>query len=281
MLDEETLDRIEIRTGIHPQELTELVRADYGPDRIVWLVRGAPNVAALVKAAQMRMNSVTTQSDSPVLRRDGYIGGRLRSWAALSDDTLLVAGGHTETEVSAIIAASQRGLAPDPDEGVRASCGRPPRDWRVDVLPAPAAGGYVLADTLALWEAHRERPFVVLMPAPLDPPRDAAIGVLLARQEQLALSASPEGGYLSVKLTLNGEFPPGIAENLRQLFEALSSSDLGSSLALDHAVESLAIESEAGMVRAHWSWPNRPLARGLRLLLSSDAWGLIEHGVVP
>ena len=271
VLTEEALERIEVRTGIRPAQLTELVRADYGEDRIVWLVRGAGDVDALVRAAAMRMSTVQERGEEP-LRRTGYIGNRRRTWVALADDTLLVAGGHGEAEVAAIIAAAAGARRP------RSEVGESPedRDWSVDALPAPKTGGYFLANTLALYRAHRAAPFLMLVPDALGLPLDTGVGMLLARQEQMAATIHPEGEGLVVQVVLTGEFPPGAEGNFRHLIEGVAASDLGRALGLADAQDSLEIRVGEDMATGRVVWPAAGLARGIELLGGRDPWELIE-----
>ena len=273
VLTAEALERIEIRTGIHPAELTELVRADYGEGRVVWLVRGAGDTEALVRAAEMRMNTVAESSDEP-LRRTGFIGTRRRTWAVLSHDSLLVAGGHAAAEVAAILAAAARARQP------QSSITGPPEDldWVVDGLPQPTTGGYLLANTIALYQEHRSSPLLLLMPDPLGVPLDTGVGMLLARQEQLAATIDPVGEELRLRVALTGEFPPGAEANFERLFQSIAASDLGHALGLTEARGTFAIASSEGSVRAELRWPASGLARGIELLSSEDPWTLIEGG---
>ncbi len=273
VLTDEALERIEIRTGIHPSELTELVRADYGEGRVLWLVRGAGDPEALVRAAEMRMNSVAESGDDP-LRRTGFIGTRRRTWAALSNDALLVAGGHAEAEVAAILDAAERAQRP-----ASAIDGAPEDlDWAVDGLPQPNVGGYLLANAIALYQAHRSSPVLLLMPDPLGLPVDTGIGMLLARQEQLAAAIDPEGDELRLRVTLTGEFPPGAQSNFEQLFVSIAGSDLGHALGLTQARETFSVDTAEGAIRAELRWPAAGLARGVELLSTDDPWALIEGG---
>lgn len=273
VLTDEALERIEVRTGIHPSELSELVRADYGEGRVVWLVRGAGDPEALVRAAEMRMNTVAERGEEP-LRRTGFIGTRRRTWAALADDSLLVAGGHLEAEVAAILDAAARARQPG-----RSIVGAPEDlDWAVDGLPQPTTGGYLLANTMALYQAHRQSPFLLLMPSPLDLPRDTGVGMLLARQDQLAATIEPEGELLKLGVTLTGEFPPGAQSNFEQLFVSIAGSDLGHVLGLTDARESFSIDVVDETIQAEVRWPASGLARGVELLGTDDPWALIEGG---
>ncbi len=273
VLTAEALERIEIRTGIHPAELSELVRADFGEGRVVWLVRGVEAPRDLVLAAEMRMNTVAERSDGP-LRRSGFIGTRRSTWVALSDDTLLVAAGHAEAEVAAIVRASEPVCAP------RSSVEGSPEDlpWAVDGLPQPTTGGYFLANCLALHRAHRASPLLLLVPEPLDLPLDTGVGMLLARQEQLAATVDPDGDDLRVRVALTGEFPPGIEENVEQLFGSIATSDLGHALGLSDARDTFVVEGSAAAVHAEVRWPAAGLAEGLELIFAEDPWALIEGG---
>lgn len=271
VLTAEAVERIEVRTGIRPAELAELVRADFGEGRIIWLLRGAGAPDELVLAAEMRMNTVSERHGEP-LRRSGFIGTRRTTWVALSSDTLLVATGHAEAEVAAIIRATGRVLAP------RSAVDGPPEDlgWAIDGLPQPSTGGYFLADTLALHRAHRSSPLLLLIPEPLGLPVNTGVGMLFARQEQLAATVDPEGQALRVRVALTGEFPPGIEANLEQLFGSIAASDLGHALGLADARGSFAVEGSSASVRAEVRWPATGLAEGLELILAEDPWLLIE-----
>lgn len=273
VLTSEALEQIEIRTGIRPAELSELVRADFGEGRVIWLLRGPMAPRELVVAAEMRMNTVAERGDDP-LRRSGFIGSRRRTWVALADDALLVGAGHVEAEVAAIVRAAARSSAP------RSSVAGPPEDlpWVVDGLPQPTTGGYFLANTLALHRAHRRSPLLLLMPKPLGLPLDTGVGMLLARQEQLAATVDPDGEALRVRVGLTGEFPPGIEANLEQLFESIAGSDLGHALGLADSRESFTVEGSSASVRAEVRWPAAGLADGLELILADDPWALIEGG---
>lgn len=271
VLTAEALERIEIRTGIHPSELTELVRADYGEGRVLWLVRGAHDPEALVRAAEMRMSTVDEAAEEP-LRRSGFIGTRRRTWAVLAGDSLLVAGGHAEAEVAAILGAARRAERP------RSAVAGAPEDqaWVVDGLPQPTTGGYFLANTNALYQAHRASPFLLLMPESLGLPIETGIGMLLARQEQLAATLDPEGDDLRLKVTLTGEFPPGAEGNFRQLFGNVAGSDLGHALGLSAARDTFSVQEQEGAIRAEVRWPSSGLVRGMELLVAEEPWALIE-----
>jgi len=268
---EETLERLEVRTGIRPAELTELVRADFGDDRWVWLLRSPGNTESLVRAAAMRMSVVEQRSEDP-MRRTGFVGTRLRTWVALSSDCLLVAAGHLEAEVAAILQAarlhrvSAGSRSGDPEDA----------PWVVDALPAPQTGGYFLASTLGLWNELRAAPFVLLAPEPLGVPVDTGVGMLLARQQQLGATATPAGDALRLRVVLSGEFPPGAEDNFRTLMTSVAHSDLGRATGAEEALESFELEVSEGRVVASATWPAAGWARGVRLLGGEDPWVWVD-----
>ena len=273
VLTEEALERLEIRTGIRPAELTELVRADFGEDRIVWLLRNPGDTPALVRAAEMRMSTVEERGEDP-LRRTGHIGARRRTWVALSDDTLLVASGHLEAEIAALVEAARRARV-----SASALAG-PPEDepWTLDRLPPTTAGGYFLADSLASYREHRESPLLLIVPEALGLSIDSGVGMLLARQRRLTATATPAGDALRLHLVLEGEFPAGADANFRSLFESVARSDLGRATGADVALDTFELVVREGRVEASASWPASGWARGVALLGGQDPWVWVDGG---
>ena len=238
----ELIDSFERRTGVDPTELSQVVVAEY--DRgFVLLARGPWPAGDVVRAAELRMNTVEASSDDPFVRRLGYLGTDLRDVIALADDVVMVAGGVPDV-VSAILSRASRG------------------DWPEGRGPALAS-----ADVAPLVEQYRAAPLQLYAPEPLELPEGFATSVLLARQRSLAATLVPEDEVtLAVTVALVGEFPEGAEDNFRAMVESIGRSGLGAALGIAEAAETLSVQvdDESAVLRARV--PSGSLATGLRVL---------------
>ncbi|MBX3275771.1 MAG: hypothetical protein KF729_36255 [Sandaracinaceae bacterium] len=245
VLDDAQLDRFASRTGVDVRALRELVIATQ-PEGRVALARGAFDATMAVREAGERMAPVESAADDPVVRRVGFLGRGRVDAAALDAETILHVDGPPAL-AAAVLRASSRPAPRRPELGARCPLGE-----------------------------HASAPLVFCAPHPLELPLDTGIGVLLARERTFVASVRPEDGQLWVRAELWGEFPPGVAENLRAFAESIAARDLGSVLGLREALSTLVVEADEAHVRAAAAFDPARLATGLRALLVAEIEELIE-----
>jgi hypothetical protein len=244
------LERFAARTGVDPRELDELAVAVHPEGRVI-LARGPIDAPFAVREAGERMAPLESSTDQPFVRRAGFLGVGRVDVAALSGDTLLWIDGTPQLAAAVLTAA--RG--------------------RADRREHP----FSLASVDALREAFVDAPFVLIAPHPLDLPRDTPIGMLLAREEAMAVAASPsEGESLRIGAELRGEFPPAAEDNFRTLAASIAESDLGAAVGARDALPSLRVSTEDGRVAMTAEVGASTLATGLRAVLLAEMPELLD-----
>ena len=250
ILEDERLDRFSARTGVDPRAIRELVLG-VGEDGRVVLARGPFDAPFVVMEAGARMAPIESEVDEPFVRRAGFIGDRRVDLAAPASDALMWVDGTPQLAASVL------------------------RRGRRDADRSASALDEGLAR--AVRRASGSAPFVLIAPRPLGLPADSGIGLLLAREEAMAVWASPAGDdALELQMEMRGEFPPGATANFRALAESLAASDLGASVGAVEALETLELDVDRERVRARCRVRAAVLAAGLRVLLSADMEEMIE-----
>jgi len=243
----ELIDSFERRTGVIPAEVTEAVVAEIGDDGFVLIARGPFPARDVVRAAEMRMNTVEASQDEPFFRRFGYLGTDLREVIALGEDVVMVAG-DAPGAVAAILTRAERGEWPE---------------GRASALAAP--------EVAPLVEAHGDAPLALYVPEPLDLPEGFGASLLLARQRSMAASVRAEGeSELVFAVELRGEFPEGAEDNFRQWVQSMGRSPMGAALGISEAARTLSIQldDESAVLRAQVA--SATLATGLRVLFVAE-----------
>lgn len=252
----EIIDSFERRTGVIPAEVTEAVVAEVGDDGFVLIARGPFPARDVVRAAEMRMNTVEARQDEPFFRRVGYLGADLRDVVALGDDVVMVAGGAPDV-VATILARAERG------------------SWSEDRRPALAG-----PDVAPLLEAYGDAPLVLYVPEPLELPEGFGASLLLAENRAMAASVRPEGDdRLAFTVELVGELPAGAEDNLRTWVQSMGRSPLGGALGISEAARTLSIQLDdrSAVLRAQVA--SDTLAAGLRVLFVAQLEELL--GAAP
>lgn len=248
VFEDEQLDRYQARTGVDPRRLERLLIA-VSPGGTLILARGLRDAEFAVREAGQRMAPLESSVDEPFVRRAGFIGARRADMAAIDPHTLAWIDGSPQL-AAATLAAARRPEAERPR----------PLDGRVELRAEVA-----------------DAPFAMLAPRPLGLPADTGIGMLLAREEALAVAARiDDEGALALEALLVGEFPPGAHENFRAFAESIAESDLGGALGARDALPTLTIQSEATRVRARARVEPEILATGLRVALVAELRELVE-----
>lgn len=242
IIAEERLETYAIHTGIDPRRLTELVYATYGSE-VVLLVRGPFNAPFAVREMAARMLPVESEADVPFMRRSGHYQGARRDLIALSSDTLLAVSGTPMTAGQIVTRA-------------RASRRTPGAADRPHVS--------------SLLAAHGAAPFVFILPRPLGLPRGAGVGLLLAREEAMAVSASGAEDDVLLFFDLRGEFPPGASDNFRALVTSLAESDMGAALGMREALPTLAVDADQHRAAIRAQVQAGSVAAGLDLLFHAE-----------
>lgn len=252
MLPEALLDRIGRQSGVELDELDELVYCRFGNGWLL-LLRGPWAAAEVVEANAIRMHPVEVRAQTPYPRLTGWIGTRRIDLVAVDDRTLLVAEAAPQA-VSALLYPEREGTA------------SPSASWE-------------RFERLA--DVHRKALASVLLPVPLEvPPQEgppSGVALLLARQEQLAMSLyppdddSPAGSSAALRLSVEllGTFPDNAAENFRAWVASLAASDLGRAIGIDPGVRGLTVQTRPdGVSLALWL-PAHSLASTLRAMFGA------------
>lgn len=239
------LDRFAARTGVDPRLLDELILAEHPHGRFA-IARGPIDAIFAVREAGERMAPIESSSDAPLFRRAGFLGESRTEVVALSEDVILRVEG-TPQLTAAILAIARV----------------PP------IARTPAFDPSEL-------EGHVDSPIALYAPHPLGLPADSGIGLLLAREEQMAASIRPEEDALRVTAEFTGEFPPESHENFRSFAESIAASDFGAALGARDALPSLRIEAQDDRVRLSATVDPHVLAAGLRAMLFAEIEELIE-----
>ncbi len=243
VLPSEQLDQFAQRTGVDPRRLSDLVVAQT-PSGWVVLARGAFDAELAVREAGARMAPVESSDEHPV-RRVGFLGERRVDVSVLGQGVVSWVDGTPQLAASVLAAA-------------RMPLGERPHPLR----------GTLLGE---LRRSASSAPFAFYVPQPLDLPRDAGVGVLLARERALAVSVRPrDGRILQVNGELRGEFPPGAQDNFRALARAVAESDLGAALGVGDALPSLRVTAEETRVDLQADVDASVLASGLRVLFVAE-----------
>ncbi|MGF1469440.1 MAG: hypothetical protein ACFCGT_25245 [Sandaracinaceae bacterium] len=256
---EAALDGFAARTGVDLRRLDELVVVDH-PDGWVALARGGDLDAAFaVREAGERMAPLESSRDAPWPRRVGFLGERRVDLGALSPEVIAWVSGPPS------LAAEVYGRAERP---------APARDHALGE-PEPTS----------LWRAHGDAPFLLIAPHPLGLPRDSGVGVLLARQEALALSArlapGPDGGEgdeIALTLDLRGRFPSTATANFLALARSLAATPEGAAVGARDVLDTLALEVGDRRVLLEGRVRTAVLAAGLRVLFVAEIDELLRSG---
>lgn len=238
------------RTGIRIPELREALYVDLGEGRFLIACR-AESAPDVVRAAGMRMNTIEVSTDTPVMRRTGFLGTERRDLAAIGDD-LLVVGADATAELAALLRGIQTSEMPDA------------------ALDGP--------DGELLRQAF-DAPLVVYAPHPLDLPLDSPIGLILAQERAAAIAMRPMDDSLEVRARVIGELPESAEANIRHFLEALSHSDLGRILGINAALASLEIQMTPDRADLQSQWPVGQLSRAIRVLFTEELQALVEEPV--
>ncbi|MDH5491872.1 MAG: hypothetical protein OEY14_07955 [Myxococcales bacterium] len=253
LLSEESLDLLDRRTGIRLHEVSELVYATYPDGAFLLLLRSPSPARDVVRAAELRMNTVSLRAEEPFLRRGGHLGTERWELAAL-DARTLAAGGGRGGPMAQLIHRVARGGWP---QGQRPAISPEARD--------------------AARAIHGEAPLLLFGLRPLELPPGPGLSLLLARQRSLRASAgTEEPGQLTLRLELRGEFPRGAPENFRQGLRSIAETDFGMALGIRAGLESLAIETHEDFILLRMRLPAEILGRGLRLLFFADIRDLLR-----
>jgi hypothetical protein len=243
------------RTGVDPRTLTELVAREEGAGYLV-LARGPLDAAQVVRAAGARLALPDVSTDTPHVRREGLAGQGRFAYAALGDDTVLVARDLPPQRVAQVIAAWE------------AAQSAPGAQRLPSVVSAQPAQG-LMAELVGA-------PLVVLAPEPLGLPTNTPLGMLLAEQRALAAVARPSGTRVGLSIDVRGQFPEGAADNFRALGRSLSSTELMRLLGLEPMLHDLDVQSEPGRVVVRGEVEAADVVAGLRALFFTDTRALFE-----
>lgn len=231
----EDLERIELRFGLRPNEVEELIFAEYG-EEFVLVARATRPVRPIAEAITSRMNTIELESDEPIYRRGGFVGTQRRELAVVRSD--VIAYGTMAPPMAGLVARSGRPLP-----SVRSS----EMDW-----------------------VRSSAPLVFHRLTPLDFPIDSPVGMVFAQQRRARATFVEATGAVQVQLSFDGEFPPDADRNLRSLAAAIAQSDLGRLIGLDEAFTTLEVSQIQGGITLDATWPAEPLRTGLRRALAPN-----------
>lgn len=231
----EDLERIELRFGLRPNEVEELIFAEYDDEFIV-IARSTREVRPIAEAITSRMNTVELESDEPLFRRGGFVGTQRRELAVLRDDVL--AYGTMAASMTGVVERAQRNMT---------SVGSAQAEWLVTSGP------------LAFYKFES-----------LGFPIDSPIGMVFAQQQRTRVTFTEAGRDVGLRIAFDGEFPPDADSNLRALVAAIARSDLGRLIGLDQAFPSLEVSQTQGALSLEAAWPAEPLRTGLRRALAPN-----------
>ncbi|MFK8000141.1 MAG: hypothetical protein AB8H86_11135 [Polyangiales bacterium] len=231
----EDLERIELRFGLRPNEVEELVFAEY-EDEFVVIARTTREVRPIAEAIASRMNTVELESDEPLFRRGGFVGTQRRELAVLRND--IIAYGTMAASMAGVVERAQRNMT---------SVASAQTEWLDTSAP------------LAFYKFE-----------PLGFPIDTPIGMLFAQQRRARATFAESTDAVGLSLTFDGEFPPDADSNLRALVAAIAQSDLGRLIGLDQAFSSLEVSQTQGALALDADWPADPLRSGLRRALAPN-----------
>lgn len=230
-------EALRVQHGIDPRLLEQVVVASY-EEGDIYVLRGPFLAHVAVAEMAHRMVPVESRVEAPRARVGGVFRGTRVDAIAIGPHTLAIVAGPP--------ALSGRLLATL--EGVSA----PFEVAELRSLPGAA-------------------PFVWLRPVPLALTPDAPIGILLARERSMSLTASPSApGSIAVALRFTGEFPPGAETNFRRLAASLAQTDLGRAVGMPEALASLTVQSEGSQVELAAVLGAEGLARGLWLAMGAE-----------
>jgi hypothetical protein len=249
----ELVESFELRTGVDPRELTEIVAAEYDREGFVVFARGPYPARDVVRAAEMRMSTVEARQDEPFFRRLGYLGTDLRDIVAIGDDVVMVSGGAPDV-VAAVLTRARTGAWP---EGRRAA------------LDA--------ADVGRLASSYTDAPLALYVPDPLELPEGFGASLLLARQRSMAATLVAEDEVtLGVTVELVGEFPEGAEANFRTMVESMGRSPLGAALGISEASETLSVQVDEESIVLRARVASATVATGLRVLFVAQLEELLS-----
>ncbi len=255
IIPDERFESYRQHTGIDPRTLEELVWAE-ADEGSICAIRGPFNAPLAVAEMGRQMLPLESSSEEPFLRRGGHYAGARRDLLSLSRDMLVAITG----------APSLTGTMLDRIELDRREMRRAPSNLET-------ASNTVID----MMRAHEGAPFLVMMPRPLGLPIGSGVGLLLALERRMIVSASPEGSdAILLRIDLEGEFPPGADQNIRALVESLAESDLGAALGMRDALSSLSIAADDAHIAIRANLPARVLTAGLRILFQAEISELIS-----
>jgi hypothetical protein len=238
-----------IRVGVNPYYLEEAVVAEFETGWLV-IARGEIDAALVVRETGARMTGVEVTQDRPFVRRTGWLGNDHRDVVALTPNVVLVSDG-TPAVMAAVLARAEAQLT-----------GR-----GANVTPAALAA----PDAAALYAEHSHSPLLMIAPSHIELPPGFATSVLLAQERALAVDVQPRGeDELRFEIDIRGDFPPGAAENFRQLVESVAMSTLGAPLGLQDALPTLRIAVDEHGVILRMTIRSSMLAMGLRVLFYAE-----------
>ncbi|MFT5357472.1 MAG: hypothetical protein ACI9KE_004709 [Polyangiales bacterium] len=231
----EDLERIELRFGLRPREVAELVFAEY-EDEFVVIARATRAVRPIAEAITSRMNTIQLESDEPVFRRGGFVGTQRRELAVIREN--VIAYGTMAPPMAGLVARVRRDLP-----SVRSS----ETEW---------------LDSSAPLSFYRMEP--------LDFPIDSPVGMVFAQQRRARVTFVESNDSVGLQVAFDGEFPPHADSNLRALVAAVAQSDLGRLIGLDQAFPTLVVSQTQGRLTLEADWPAEPLRTGLRRALAPN-----------
>lgn len=232
---QQDLERIELRFGLRPSEVDELIFAEY-EDEFIVIARATRPMRPIAEAIASRMNTVETESDDPLYRRGGFVGTQRRELVVLRDD--VIAYGSMAPPMAGLVARTRRELP-----SVRTT----EADWLDSSAP------------LTFYKLE-----------PLGFPIDSPIGMVFAQQRRARATFAEDDAAVLVQVAFDGEFPPDADGNLRALAAALAQSDLGRLIGFDQAFATLDVSQTQGGLNLNAEWPAEPLRTGLRRALAPN-----------
>ncbi|MEM9861635.1 MAG: hypothetical protein AAF938_08475 [Myxococcota bacterium] len=226
--------------GFRPEDVRTLVFASVDGAPFV-LIHANSDVLANAQAIAARMNTIETESDAPLFRRQGFIGTERREVAVLAPRLLLYAG-PSPAVLRVLRAAAERRSVESPFT------------WNAGV--------------------PREATMFSACTSNLQLPPGAPIATVLSDVRHTCLHGKPEAGGLHLWAGMSGRFPQTAPENVRRFLRLLGGSDVGRMLGGRDAAASLRVEGAPEALQIEVIWPISPLVSGLRAIVSDD-WASI------
>lgn len=238
-------------TGVRIDTIKHLVVGSY-PDSTVFLLDGVPDPIAAERKYRERLITQVTRSvfrHDVVVLRGKTAGGEKRSMAALGAETVAIeAGSWLHGRVACLYAMGKLQRAPR-------------------ALEAPDVG--------MLLQRVGDPPLVGIAPGPFEGEWEQAMhGVLGATTAALGAVRPDKDGTMRVRVLLAGEWGADkdrAVARLQETWNDISRSAFGSLTGLDHPVEPLRTESEAGVIGISIALDGARFVDGLYHAVSAEA----------